>query len=66
MSEKFLFQAIHFSRSIFFVYTWLNVKTVLLQAIQFNIQKTVPFQIIQFSISTQFKCENNSISRNLV
>ena len=36
-----------------FVYTQLNVKTVL-------------FQTIQFSISTQFKCQNSSISNNSV
>ena len=47
MSKTFLFQAIQFSQtilfsiSIVFVYTQLNVKTVL-------------FQIIQFSIGTQF------------
>ena len=29
-------------------------KTVLFQKIQFGIQKTVPFQPIQLSISTQF------------
>ena len=34
-------------------YTELNVKAVL-------------FQIIQFSISTQFRCQNSSISNNLV
>ena len=34
-------------------YTELNVKTFL-------------FQIIQFSISTQFRCQNNSISSNSV
>ena len=37
----------------FFAYTQLNVKTVLLQT-------------IQFSISTQFKCQNSSISNNSV
>ena len=70
MSKTFLFQAIHlsqtvliqtiqFSISIDFVYTLLNVKTVLFQTIQFRVRtvsmpKTVPFQTIQFSISTQF------------
>ena len=70
MSKTFLFQAIQFSEtvliqtiqfiiSIVFVYTQLNVKSVLFQTIKFNINtvwmsKTVLFQTIQFSISTQF------------
>ena len=46
--------------SIDFVYTQLNVKTVLFQKIQINVStvsmsKKVLFQTIQFSISTQFK-----------
>ena len=46
--------------SIDFVYTQLQVKTVLYQAIQFSVStvsmsKTVPFQTIQINISTQFK-----------
>ena len=70
MSKTFLFQAIQFSQkdliqlsvSIDFVYTQLNVKTVLYQTIQFrintiSISKTVPFQTMQFCISTQFKCK---------
>ena len=36
-----------------FIYTQLNVKTVL-------------FQTIQFSINTQFKCQKSSISNNSV
>ena len=51
-----------------FVYTQLNVKTVLFPIIQFSIStqfyvytqinvKTVLYQTIQFSISTQFKCQ---------
>ena len=39
--------------NIVFVYTQLNVKTVL-------------FQFIQFSISTQFKFQSSSISSNSV
>ena len=42
-----------------------------LQLIQFNVSivsmsKTILFQTIQFSISTQFKDQNSSISSNLV
>ena len=48
------------SNSANFVYTQLNVKTVLYITIQFSVSrvsmsKTVLFQTIQFSISTQFK-----------
>ena len=39
-----LFQAIQFGKSTVFIYTQLNVKTILLQT-------------IQFSISTPFKCQ---------
>ena len=82
MSKTFLFQAIQFSQtdliktiqfsiSIVFVYTQLNVKTVLFQTIQFSIStvsmsKTVLFLTIQFSISTQFKCQNSPISSSPV
>ena len=72
--KTFLFQAIqfiqtellHFSISTGLVYTKLNVKIVLYEAIQFSVSrvsmsKTVPFQIIQFSISTQFKCKYSLI-----
>ena len=79
MSKTFLFQAIQFSEivliqtiqlsiSIAFVYTQLNVKTVIFHTIQFSpstvsmsisnnsvsYTKTILFQAIQFSISTQF------------
>ena len=45
-----------------FVYTQLNFKTALYLTIRFSVNtvsmsKTVPFQTIQFSISTQFKCK---------
>ena len=33
------------------------IKHFSLEKAQFRCQKTVPLQIIQFSISTQFKCE---------
>ena len=61
-SQIVLIQAIQFSISIAFVYTQLNVKTALFEKIQFNVRtvsmlKTVPFQIIHFSINTQFKCK---------
>ena len=51
-----------FSISIVFIYTQLNVKTVLFQTVQFSINtvsmpqtilfQTNPFQTIQFSVST--------------
>ena len=54
-----LIQTIQFSISIVFVYTQLNIKTVLFQKIHFNVKtvsisKTVPFQTNQFSIKKQF------------
>ena len=71
MSKTFLFQAIQFCQtvliqtikfgiSICFVYTQLNVKTVLYQSIQFSVStvsmsKTIIFQTIQLGVSTQFK-----------
>ena len=33
--------------------------------VQFQCQITVPFQIIQFSISTQFKCKYDLIVKNI-
>ena len=58
-SQKVLYQTIQFSISIVFVYTQLNVKTVLLQRIQFSLRtasmsKTVPFLAFQFRIKKQF------------
>ena len=54
------------SNSANFVYAQLNVKTVLYITIKFNVStvsmsKTVPFQTIQFSISTQLKCKYSLI-----
>ena len=46
--QTVLIQPIQFSISLDFVYTQLNVKTV-------------PFQTIQFSISTQLKCKYSLI-----
>ena len=48
--------------SLDFIYTQLNVKTVLYQTVQFSVRtvsmsKTIPFQTIQFCISTLFKCK---------
>ena len=56
-NQTVLIQTIQFTISIAFVYTQLNVKTVLFQAIQFSMStvsmsKTFPFQAIQFSISS--------------
>ncbi len=58
------------SNSANFVYTQLNVKTVLYITIQFSVStvsvsKTVPFQTIWFSISTQFKCKYSLIVKNI-
>ena len=57
---------IQFIISTDFVYTELNVKTVLYITIQFSVStvpmsKTVPFQTIQISISMQFKCKYSLI-----
>ena len=62
---------IQFRIRIDFVYLQLFVQTVLFQTIQFSVitvsmSKTVLFKTILFSISTQFKCENSSISSNAV
>ena len=59
-SQTVLIQPIQFS--INFVFKQLNVKTVLFKKIEFSIttvsmSKTVPFQTIQLSLSTQFKCK---------
>ena len=58
------------SNSANFVYTQLNVKTVLYIKIEFSVStvsmlKTVPFQTIQFSISTQFKYKYSLIVKNI-
>ena len=50
---------IYFGISIDFVYAQLNVKTLLFlpiqfSSVQFQCEKTVVFQVIQFSISMQF------------
>ena len=64
LSQTVLIQIIQFSISTYFVYTQLNVKTVLYQTIQFSVSKvsmskTVSFQAIQFSMSTQFYCKKH-------
>ena len=58
--QTVLILLIQFSISTDLVYTLLNVKTVLYMMIQFSVStvlmpKTVPFQRIQFCISTHFK-----------
>ena len=78
MSKTFLFQVIKFIQTVLiqlsmstdFVYTQLNVKTVLYITIQFSvstvsISKTVLFRTIQFSISMQFKCKYSLIVKNI-
>ncbi len=68
-SQTVLIQLIQFSISTYFVYTQLDVKTVLYITIQFSVStismsKTVPFQTIRFSISMQFKCKFSLIVKN--
>ncbi len=81
MSKTFLFQAIQFIQTVIiqliqfsistdFVYTQLNVKTVLHLTVQLSVStvsmsKTVQFQTIQFSISMQFKCKYSFIVKNI-
>ena len=48
---------IQFSINTDFVYTQLNVKTIQFSGSKVSMSKTVPFQTIQLSISTQFKCK---------
>ncbi len=62
---------IQFSISIDFVYTQLNVKTVLYLTIQFSVStvsmsKTAPFQIIQFIQTVLIQKIQFSISMQLV
>ena len=66
MPNPFLYIQFHFKQfspvHVLFVYTHLNVKTVLFATIQFSIstqfqykKKSVPYQTIQFRISSQFQ-----------
>ena len=53
-----------------FVYTELNVKTVIYQTIHFRVStvsmsKPVPFQTIHFSLSTRFQYKYNLIIKNI-
>ena len=59
------FKIVLFQTNQFRLSTIPMSKTVLYQTIQFSI-KAVPFQTIQFSISTQYKCQNNFILSNSV
>ena len=68
--QTVLIQLIQFSISTYFVYTQLNVKTVLYITIQFCVDivsmlKSVPFQTIQFIISKQFKYKYSLIVKNI-
>ncbi len=67
LSQTVLIQPIQFSISTYFVYTQLNVKTVLYITIQFSVStvsksKTVLFQTIQFSIPEQFHLKQFSLA----
>ena len=42
-----------------------QIKQFSLVYIQFQCQKAVPFQIIQFSLNTQFKCKYGLIAKNI-
>ena len=69
-SYSILILLTQFSISTDFVYTQLHVKTLPCQTIQFSViqfqcQKTVQFEIIHFSISTQFKCKYGLIVKNI-
>ena len=44
-----------------YVHSFNVINTVLVQRIQFSIQRTSQFQTIQFTISTPFKCQNSFI-----
>ena len=62
--QTVLIQLIQFSESTDFVYT-VNVTTFIYITIQFSlstvsVSKTVQFQTIQLSISSQFKCKYSS------
>ena len=62
--KQFYLKQFNLAKYSFFVYTQLNVKTVLFQTIQFSISivfvypqlddQAVLYQTIQFGISTQF------------
>ena len=41
------------------------IKQISLVLVQFKTQKTVPFQINQFSAGTQFKCNYGLIVKNI-
>ena len=66
MLKTVLFQTIQFNISVLCKckFTVELSKTFLFQAIQFS--QTVLIQTIHFSVSTQFKYQNNSLSSNLV
>ena len=62
--KTFLYQAIQFSQTVLIKTTLFSIRVVFVYT-QFNI-KTVLFQTFQFSIGTQFKCQNCSILNNRV
>ena len=73
MSKTILFQAIQFSQtvliqptqfciSIYFVYTQLNVKTVLFQTIQFNVSTVAMSKIVPFQNNSVHSLNINSIN----
>ena len=53
------------SISNYSVYSISYIYQLSLVYVQFQCQKTVQFQIIQFSISTQFKCKYGFMVKNI-
>ena len=62
MSKTFLFQSIQFSQTVLIQTILFSISIVFVNT-QLN-AKTYLFQINQFSISTQFRCQNSSILSN--
>ena len=58
MSKTFLFQTIQFNQAVIYITIQFTVITV-------SMSKTVQFQIIQFSIRTQFTCKYGLIVKNI-
>ncbi len=70
MSKTFLFQAIQFIQTLLIQPIKFSISTVLYITIQFSVSrismsKIVPFQTIQFGITTQFKSKYSLIVKNI-
>ena len=64
MSTQFNCQK-HFYFKLFSLFKQLYI-TIQFRVSTVSMSKTVEFQTIQFSISTQFKCPNSSILNNSI